>query len=109
MQQYNQYHFVLFVHFVATRQATKGKNNIINVFEGQGLANKSKDKPISEVPLSIPFCDVTLASVDDQKFKAHNVILSASSIFFKKLLGNNWNYHLLIFMRKMEKESNMLH
>ena len=35
------------------------------------------------------FCDVTLASVDSQKFKAHNVILSASSIFFKKILLNN--------------------
>ena len=31
-------------------------------------------------------CDVTLASVDDLKFKAHKFILSSSSIFFKKLL-----------------------
>ena len=31
-------------------------------------------------------CDITLASVDDLKFKAQKVILSASSIFFKKLL-----------------------
>ena len=35
------------------------------------------------------FWDVTLAIVDGQKFKAHKVILSASSIFFKKLLGMN--------------------
>ena len=31
------------------------------------------------------FYEVTLASVDGQKIKAHKVILSASSIFFKKL------------------------
>jgi len=55
------------------------------------------------------FCDVTLASVDGQKFKAHKVILSASSIFFKKLLVNNLNHHPLIFMRKMENESHLLH
>ena len=31
------------------------------------------------------FCDVTQASVDGQKFKAHKVVLSALSIFLKKL------------------------
>ena len=50
------------------------------------------------------FCDVTLASVDGQKGKAHNVILSASIIFFKKLLVNNINHHPLIFIRKKENE-----
>ena len=49
-------------------------------------------------------CDVTLASVDGQKLKAHKVILSASSIFFKKLLVNNLHHHPLIFMRKIENE-----
>ena len=53
-------------------------------------------------------CDVTLASVDGQKFKAHKVILSASSIFFKKLLLNNLNHHPMIFLRKMENESHLL-
>ena len=33
------------------------------------------------------FCGVTLASVDGQKVKAHKVILSESSIFFKNVLG----------------------
>ena len=55
------------------------------------------------------FCDVTLASVDGQKFKAHKVILSASSIFFKKLLVNEKNPHSLIFMRGIENESQLLH
>ena len=35
------------------------------------------------------FYDVTLARVDGQKFKAYKVIVSVSSIFFKKLLVNN--------------------
>ena len=52
--------------------------------------------------------DVTLASVDGQKFKAHEVILSASNIFFKKLLVNNLNHHPLLFMRKMENESHLV-
>ena len=39
------------------------------------------------------FCDVTLASVDGQKFKANKVIPSASNIFFNKLLVNNLNHH----------------
>ena len=55
------------------------------------------------------FCEITLASVDCQKFKAHKVIISASSIFFKKQLVNNLNHHPLLFMRKIEDESHMLH
>ena len=53
-------------------------------------------------------CDVTLASVDGQKFKAHKVILSASSIFFKELSVKNLNHHPLIFMTKMENNSHLL-
>ena len=49
----------------------------------------------------IEFCNVTLASVSGQKFKAHKVILSVSSIFFKKLLENNLNHCPLIFIRKI--------
>ena len=55
------------------------------------------------------FCDVTVASVDGQEFKFHKVILSASSIFFKKLLMNNLNHHPLLFMRQIENESHLLH
>ena len=53
--------------------------------------------------------EVTLASVDGQKLKAHKVILSASSISFKKLLVNNLNCHTLIFIRKIENESHLIH
>ena len=55
------------------------------------------------------FRDVTLASVDGQKVKAYIVILSASGIFFKKLLVNNLNHHPLIFMRKIEDKGQLLH
>ena len=54
------------------------------------------------------FCDVTLASVNGHKFKAHKVILSASSIFFKKLLENNFNHNPFIFMRKIENKSHYI-
>ena len=47
------------------------------------------------------FWDVTLVSVDGQKLK---VILSASTIFFMKLLVKTFNHHPLILMRKMENE-----
>ena len=49
--------------------------------------------------------DVTLASVDGQKLKAHKVIFLSSSIFFTKLLVNNVNHQPLMFMRTMENES----
>ena len=49
------------------------------------------------------FWDVTLASVDGQKFKAHKVIISASCIFFKKLLVNKLNHHPFIFMKQNEE------
>ena len=55
------------------------------------------------------FFDVTLASVDCQKFKGHKVILSASSTSLKKLLVNNGNHYPLIFIRKIENESHLLY
>ena len=54
------------------------------------------------------FCDVTLASVDDQQFKVHNGIFSLSSIFFKKFVVIKKNHHTLIFMRGIENESHLL-
>ena len=68
--------------------------------KGQGLATnydrqihgQTKDRSTFDMLKKMrdnEFCDVTLASVDVQKFKALIVIISASSIFFKKLLVNN--------------------
>ena len=58
------YTIKLTFYCLVTRQAAKGiKNNAL--------------------------CDVSLASVDGQKLKAQKIILSASSIFFKKLLLND--------------------
>ena len=47
-------------------------------------------------------CDVCLASVDGQKFKANKIILSASSICVKKLLLNDKNPNSLIFIRRID-------
>ena len=87
--------------------------NIMKAVDGQGLAN-NYDRQIQRHTnfrstfvmqkkiIDNKFCDVTLASVNGQKFKAHKVILSASSIFFRKHLVNNLNHHPLI-----ENESHM--
>ena len=101
---------------INTRKVAKGIKNKINAVDGQWLAN-NYDRQIqaqtnfrsSFIMLrkmrDNEFCDVTPASVDDQKFKAHKVILSTLSIFLKKLLVNNLNHHQLIFMRKFLNES----
>ena len=60
------------------------------------MPEKSKETPISKYLCHAKIkmrgnelWDVTPASVDGQKLKAHKVILSASSIFFKKLSSIN--------------------
>ena len=74
------------------------------------MRDKSMDICHAQIKMSDnEFCDVILASVDGQKFKAYKVILSVSNIFFKKLLVNKFNHHPLIFMRRMKDESCLLH
>ena len=45
------------------------------------------------------FTDVTLACMDDVQIKAHKVILSASSPFFKNILAKNAHSHPLLYMK----------
>ena len=47
----------------------------------------------------LDFCDVTLASDDNQQIKAHKVILAASSPLFMEMLRKNKHNHPLIYMR----------
>ena len=68
--------------------------------DGQGLANNYDQfkfqKYLCHAQIKIrdsEFCDITLASVGGQKFKAQKIILSSSITFFKKLLVNNLNHH----------------
>ena len=49
------------------------------------------------------FADVTLVSDDEIQLKAHKVILSSSSSFFRNLLLNNPHPHPLLFMRGIKK------
>ena len=51
------------------------------------------------------FVDVTLVSEDNQQFKAHKVILSSGSSFFREMLGSNPHPHPLIFMRGVDSVS----
>ena len=51
------------------------------------------------------FVDVTLVSEDNQQFKAHKVILSSGSNFFREILGSNPHPHPLIFMRGVDTTS----
>ena len=48
------------------------------------------------------FSDVTLVCEDDQQVEAHQVILSASSPFFMKVLRNNKHSHPMIYMRGLK-------
>ena len=53
--------------------------------------------------------ELCLVSMDGQKFKAHKIIISVSSIVFKKLLLNDKNPHSLIFIRRIQIKSQFLH
>ena len=48
------------------------------------------------------FSDVTLVCEEDTEFLAHKVILSAGSLFFRKMLKKNKNFHPLIYMRRLK-------
>jgi len=45
------------------------------------------------------FLDVTLASEDHKQIKAHKVVLSASSPFFKDVLANNSHPHPFLYLK----------
>ena len=46
--------------------------------------------------------DVTLVCEDQTQFKAHKIILSASSPVFKKIIDNNPGQHPLIYLRGIQ-------
>jgi uncharacterized C2H2 Zn-finger protein len=48
------------------------------------------------------FSDVTLVCEDDQQIEAHQIVLSACSPFFSKLLKRNKHSHPMIFMRGLK-------
>ena len=48
------------------------------------------------------FTDVTLATVDDKQVKAHKVILSSCSTFFKDILLKNQHKHPLIYLKDIK-------
>ena len=49
------------------------------------------------------FTDVTLVTDDLEQLKAHKIILSARSLFFKQLFIKNPQPHPLIFLRGVTK------
>ena len=53
------------------------------------------------------FTDVTLVCADGKQADAHRLILSASSPFFKGVLGRNKHPHPLIFIKGMKSEDLM--
>jgi hypothetical protein len=55
------------------------------------------------------FLDVTLASEDHKQIKAHRVVLSASSPFFKDVLANNIHPHPILYLKGIKfKELDVL-
>ena len=55
------------------------------------------------------FLDVTLSSEDQKQVKAHRVVLSASSPFFKDVLANNMHPHPFLYLKGIKfKELDVL-
>ena len=50
------------------------------------------------------FTDVTLATADDQQIRAHKVILSSCSPFFKNILLKNSNSNLILYLKDIHNE-----
>ena len=50
------------------------------------------------------FADVTLVSEDDYQIETNKVVLSASSLFFRKILTKNIHDHPLIYLRGIASE-----
>ena len=55
-----------------------------------------------ELQATNDFSDVTLVGEDNQLIKAHRVILSASSPFFKSILNMNTHFYPIIYMRGLK-------
>ena len=50
------------------------------------------------------YADVTLACEDGQLIRAHRIILSLSSLFFRDMLSNQSHSHPLVYMRGLKHE-----
>ena len=61
-------------------------------------------KSFVELRESFDFSDVTLVSEDNTQFKAHRIILSASSKFFQNVLLKNFHQNPMIYMRGLKTE-----
>ena len=57
-----------------------------------------------DVRINQDFSDVTLVCEDDQQIEAHRVILSASSLFFQRVLKKNIHSHPMLFLRGMKSK-----
>ena len=67
-----------------------------------GIIKPNSNKPFTGLQdfTDKDFFDVTLACGDEQ-YKAHKVIFSASSPFFKSILCRNRHQHLLLYLNFM--------
>ena len=77
-------------HLVSSKMST-GTQFIFNNFQNFAC-EAQKNMRNNEL------CDVTLASTDGHKFKAHKVILAAYSNVFKNMLVSEKHSHPLIFV-----------
>ena len=62
---------------------------------------KNVSEAFSSLRKDVFFCDVTLAC-QDQQFKAHKVVLAASSPFFEKVLQDPKHPNPLIYLKGVE-------
>ena len=61
--------------------------------------NSCTSKTFQDLYTDNDFTDVTLATEDGRQLKAHKVILSSRSSFFKRILLNNPHQHPLLFLK----------
>ena len=59
---------------------------------------------LSDVFVEKSYCDVTLVSDDRVPFKAHKIVLGASSSFFKDILVHNPHPHPLIYLKGIKHQ-----
>merc|ERR1712129_2381 len=81
----------------------KTANKVIQKMSAFQLAwnefNSCTSKTFRDLYTDKEFTDVTLATEDGQQLKAHKVILSSCSTFFKRILLNNPHQHPLLFLK----------
>ena len=70
-----------------------------NVYVNNSHFSTEAGKAFSQLWCNEDFSDVTLATGDRRQIKAHKIVLSSSSNFFKDILSNNIHQNPLLYLK----------